>query len=231
VTTEALTGVLLIVLPVAYNVLYTLLARSFDYPDILRRPTAEVLERFAAGGTRLILTWWGFAMSAVLLAPTVVLVSATFADANTSVLSLATAIGILAALVQFLGLIRWPFAVPHLARTVGDPTATAATKDAVDVVFQALNRYLGVAVGEHLGYMFTGLWTGLVGLAIAQSDVLHPAFGIIGLIIAPLFLIGAMEFVGSFEAGGWKFAGKLVPIAYVGWSLWLLTTGVALLAV
>jgi hypothetical protein len=79
--------------------------------------------------------------------------------------------------------------------------------------------------------MFTGLWTGLVGLAIAQSDVLHPAFGIIGLIIAPFFLIGAMEFVGSFEAGGWKFAGKLVPIAYVGWSLWLLTTGVALLAV
>jgi hypothetical protein len=231
VTTEALTGVLLIVLPVAYNVLYTLLARSFDYPDILRRSTAEVLERFAAGGTRLILTWWGFAMSAVLLAPTAVLVSATFADANASVLSLVTAIGILAALVQFLGLIRWPFAVPHLARTVGDPTATAATKDAVDVVFQALNRYLGVAVGEHLGYMFTGLWTGLVGLAIAQSDVLHPAFGIIGLIIAPLFLIGAMEFVGSFEAGGWRFAGKLVPIAYVGWSLWLLTTGVALLAV
>jgi hypothetical protein len=41
VTTRVFTGVLLIALPVAYNVLYTLLARSFDYPDILRRPTAE----------------------------------------------------------------------------------------------------------------------------------------------------------------------------------------------
>jgi hypothetical protein len=230
-TTRNFTGVLLIALPVAYNVLYTLLARSFDYPDILRRPTAEVLERFAAGGSRLILTWWGFAMSAVLLAPTAVLVSATFADAHPTVLSVATVIGVLAALVQFLGLIRWPFAVPHLARTVGDPTATATTKEAVDVVFQALNRYLGVAVGEHLGYMFTGLWTGLVGVAIVQSDVLHPAFGIIGLVLAPLFVIGSMEFIGSFEAKGWEFAGKLVPIAYVGWSLWLLATGILLLVV
>jgi len=116
-TTQVLTGLLLLlILPVAYNGLYTLLARSFDYPDILRQPTGQVLERFAAGGSRLILTWWGFAMSAVLLAPTVVLVSATLADADPTVLALATAIGLLAALVQVLGLVRWPFAVPHLAR-------------------------------------------------------------------------------------------------------------------
>ncbi len=229
-TPRILAGVLLIVLPISYNVLYTLLARSFDYPDILRRPTDEILGRFAAGGNRLILTWWAFAMTAILLAPTVVLVSAMFADANSTVLTLATAIGVLAALVQFLGLIRWPFVVPHLARTMTDPTTSSATKDAVDVVFQTLNRYLGVAVGEHLGYMFTGFWTGLVGLAIVQSDVLIPAFGVIGLILGPLFVICSLEFVGSFEARGWKIAGALVPITYIGWSLWLLAMGIALLA-
>jgi hypothetical protein len=88
VTTEALTGVLLIVLPVAHKGLYTVLARSFDYPDIPRRSTAEVLERFETGGSKLILTWWGFAMSAVLLAPAAVLVSQTLGDANPTVLSL-----------------------------------------------------------------------------------------------------------------------------------------------
>jgi hypothetical protein len=220
---------MLIVLPVAYNGLYTLLARSFDYPDILRRPTDEVLERFAAGGSKLIGTWWGFAMSAVLLAPTAILVSHTFGNANGTVLSLATTIGVLAALVQFLGLIRWPFAVPHLARNMSNPATTTATKDAVDVTFQTLNRYLGVAVGEHLGYMFTGLWTALVSVAVIQSDLLHVAFGIIGLMLAPLFLLGSMEFVGANEKEGWKFAGTLVPIAYVGWSLWLLALGTALL--
>ena len=142
---------------------------------------------------------------------------------------LGTAIGVLASLVQFLGLIRWPFAVPHLARTMADPTLTTATKDAVDVVFQTLNRYLGVAIGEHLGYMFTGLWTGLVGLAIVQSTLLPAAFGVIGLILAPLFVVCSLEFVGAFEAKGWKVAGALVPITYIVWSIWLLAVGIGLL--
>lgn len=228
-TTKVLAGILLIVLPVAYNGLYTLLARSFDYPDILRRPTAEVLERFTAGGSRLILTWWAFAMSAVLLAPTAVLVSATFVDADPTLLAVATVIGLLAALVQFLGLIRWPLAVPHLAREMAAPSSSANKKEAVDVVFQTLNRYLGVAVGEHLGYMFTGLWTALVGIAVIQSDQLPAAFGVLGLVLAPLFLVGSMEFVGPNEKEGWKLAGTLIPIAYIGWSLWLLAVGVALL--
>jgi hypothetical protein len=225
-TTQVLTGLLLLVLPVAYNGLYTLLARSFDYPDILRQPTGQVLERFTAGGSRLLLIWWGFAMSAVLLAPAVVLVSATLADADPTVLALATAVGLLAALVQFLGLVRWPFAVPHLARLAGDPASSPATRDAVEVVFQPLNRYLGVAVGEHLGYLFTGLWTALAGVALLQSEVLHPLFGVVGLLLAPLFVLGSLEFVGPFEVRGWKPAGALVPVAYIGWSMWLLALGV-----
>lgn len=134
----------------------------------------------------------------------------------------------LAALVQFLGLIRWPFAVPHLARTMAGATSNTM-KEAVDVTFQTLNRYLGVAVGEHLGYMFTGVWTGLVGAAILQTEVLHSVFGFTGLVLAPLFLLGSMVFVGSNEARGWKVAGTLVPVAYIGWSLWLLAIGIALI--
>jgi Domain of unknown function (DUF4386) len=228
-TTQVLTGLLVLVLPVAYNLLYSLLARGFDYPDILRQPTGQILDRFTAGGSRVVLTWWGFAMSAVLLAPAVVLLSATLADANPTILALATGIGLLAALVQFLGLIRWPLVVPYLARTASDPAATAATRDAVEVTFQTLNRYLGVAVGEHLGYLLTGLWTALAGVALIQSDVLHPLFGIVGLLLAPLFVLGSLEFVGPFEARGWKLAGSLVPLAYIGWSAWLLALGIGLL--
>jgi Domain of unknown function (DUF4386) len=227
--TQVLTGLLLLVLPVAYNLLFTLLARAFGYPDVLRRPTRQVLERFAAGGSRLVLLWWGFAMCAVLLAPAVVLLSATLADADPAVLSLATATGLLAAVVQFLGLVRWPFAVPHLARLATDPAASPATVDAVEVTFQTLNRYLGVAVGEHLGYLLTGLWTALAGVAIVQSELLHPLLGVPGLLLAPLFLLGSLEFVGPFEPRGWKLAATLVPPAYIGWSLWLLAVGVGLL--
>ena len=86
-----------------------------------------------------------------------------------------------------------------------------------------------MAVGEHLGYLFTGAWTGLVGIAAIQSEAVHPAFGIVGVALSPLFLIGSLEFVGSHEAEGWNFAGVLVPIAYVAWSLWLLALGTAFL--
>ena len=33
-----------------------------------------------------------------------------------------------------------------------------------------------------------------------------------------------------FEENGWKLAGTIVPIAYTGWSLWLVATGIVLLA-
>jgi hypothetical protein len=86
-----------------------------------------------------------------------------------------------------------------------------------------------VAVGERLGYLFTGLWSALAGVALIESDLLHPLFGIAGLVPAPLFVLGSLEFDGPFEPRGWKPAGTLVPLAYVGWSLWLLALGVGLL--
>jgi hypothetical protein len=80
-----------------------------------------------------------------------------------------------------------------------------------------------------VGYLFTGLWTAPAGVALLQSDVLHPLFGIIGLVLAPLFVLGSLEFVGPFEPRGWKLAGTLVPFAYIGRSVWLLALGVGLL--
>jgi hypothetical protein len=76
--------------------------------------------------------------------------------------------------------------------------------------------------------MFTGVWTGLVGAAVLQSDVVNPAFGVVGLILLPLFVLSSLEFVGPNEAKGWGFAGAVVPFVYIGWSLWLLALGIAL---
>jgi Domain of unknown function (DUF4386) len=86
-----------------------------------------------------------------------------------------------------------------------------------------------VAVGEHLGYLFTGLWTALASVALLQSEVLHPLLGVVGVVLAPLFVLGSLQFVGPFEVRGWKLAGTLVPSAYIGWSMWLLAVGIGLL--
>jgi len=54
-------------------------------------------------------------------------------------------------------------------------------------------------------------------------------FGIAGLVLGPLFIVASFEFVGSNEPSGWKLAGSIVPITYIGWSLWLFAIGIALL--
>jgi hypothetical protein len=141
----------------------------------------------------------------------------------------ATTVGVLAAVVQFLGLARWPFLVPALARTYEDPNATAAAREATALVFDSFHRYLGIAVGECLGYLFTGVWTLLVASAMLQSSSFDDWLAWPGITVGALLVVGSLEFVGRFEEHGWKLAETIVPIAYTAWSLSLVAAGVALL--
>jgi hypothetical protein len=135
---------------------------------------------------------------------------------------------VLAAAVQFLGLSRWPFLVPYLARAAADSTATPARREAIDVVFQSSNRYLGMAVGEHLGYALSGAWSALTGAAIIQSTTVPSWLGVVGIAVGASLMLCSLEFVGRPGDRGWSLAEKLTPIAYIGWSLWLIATGIAL---
>jgi len=218
-----LTGLLLILLPVAFNVVFFLLQRNFEYPDILRKPTDYILRRFNEGGTRLIATWYAFALTGVLFIPVAILVHQTLASEGTTYMLLATTIGVLAGLVQFFGLIRWTFLVPYLAKTYFEPDATQATRDGIAVVFQAFHRYAGVAIGEHLGYLLTSIWTALIALAITQSSLFSTWLGWIG------FLPAIGIFIGLFEEAGFKAAGAINAISYILWSLWLISVGIVLL--
>ncbi len=226
---ERAAGAFLLVLPLAFNAFFFLLARRFEYPDILRSPTADVLSRFRAGGVRLKLLWYGFMLTAVLLAPLAVLLGQALARDDLAIVPTATVVGVLAAVVQFLGLARWPFLVPALARTYDDPASSEATREATAVVFESFHRYLGVAIGECLGYLFTGAWTVLVSVAMLQSSAFEPWLAWPGIAIGLLLVAGSLEFVGRFEEKGWKLAGSIVPIAYIAWSLWLIGAGLLLL--
>ncbi len=53
-------AVFFIIVPIAFNVTFFALQKRFDYPDILRRPTDEILRRFAAGGAALRQLWYAF---------------------------------------------------------------------------------------------------------------------------------------------------------------------------
>jgi hypothetical protein len=72
-------GALLVGLPIAFNLFFFLLGRSFDYPRILRSPVGTILSRFQAGRLPLKLLWYGFMLTAVLLAPLAVLLGQVLA--------------------------------------------------------------------------------------------------------------------------------------------------------
>jgi hypothetical protein len=112
---------------------------------------------------------------------------------------------------------------------VGEAEPSSSRGEAVDVIFQSFNRYLGVAVGEYLGYTLTGAWSILTGVALIQTDAVPGWLGVIGVVIGPLFLLSSVEFLGRFEPSGWKPAGQLTPIAYILWSVWLVAVGIAFL--
>jgi hypothetical protein len=230
-TTEVAAAVLLILVPIAFNAAFFELGRSFDYPDILRKEPDEILRRFAAGGPGLILRWEALLLSALLMLPVAVVLAVVLA-ASPVLTVLSVTVGATAAIVQGLGLVRWPFAVPEMARRyVAAPNGLdgEATRQGVVVVFATLHRLLGVGIGEHLGYLFTGLWTLLASASILSTSVLPGWLGAIGIVIAVALLIGTLEFVGPNERDGWRLAGMIVPIAYIAWSVWLILLGVFLL--
>jgi hypothetical protein len=134
-----------------------------------------------------------------------------------------TTVGVLAGVMQFLGLIRWSFLVPSLADMYTQFDSTQSTRDSVVVVFQTFHRYVGVAIGEHLGYIFTSIWTILVSIAIVQTSVVNPLFGWLGIVPAIGILVGVLEETGL------KTASIINAISYIFWSVWLIAFGIALL--
>ena len=197
---------------------------TFEYPDILREPASYVLRTFDPGASGLVAIWYGFTLTAVLFIPLVVLVDKALARQDTPYMAVATTFGVIAGVEQYLGLIRWPFLVPYLADVYLEPASSEATRESAAAVFEAFNRYAGAAVGENLGYLFTGLWTILVALAMFGSALpFRRWLSLLGMVSA------AGVLVGTLEPAGFEAAANIVVVGYILWSIWLALTGIFLL--
>jgi hypothetical protein len=137
-------GLSAIALAVAFNVPYSILAMTYNYPDVLRGSAADALNLFAQGGPSLILTWHAFALIALALMPFAMAVSLTKDRLhNHTGLAIGAAVaGALAGLTQAMGLWRWVFVIPSLAHLL---KVTVETDFApLYLELQAL-PYIGVA--------------------------------------------------------------------------------------
>jgi hypothetical protein len=206
--TRRRTAVLLILAAVLANVAFTALGSIFNYPDVLDEPAGDVLASFREHQGAVSAWFTVLALSAALLAPIAVGVARLSSRRE---MRIAMWVGIAAAVVQVIGLLRWPILVPGYA-----------ADDARDA-FTTASDILGTAIGETIGYLLTALWTALVIAALGRSFA-GRWFVILGGAAA------ALVFVGVFSPLGVEIIDTANFIGYVLWSLWLIAFGVRLLA-
>jgi hypothetical protein len=162
-------GILFIAMFILLNVANSILASSFNFPDILRQPPENALTLYQQNQGLIRPAYYLFALTGVLMIPISLLLHGILSNKNSVLLTTATTFGVITGIVQVLGFIRWVFLAPFLVNTYFDPSSSQATKDAVLVMQEGFNRYAGVAVGEHLGWLFTGTWLVLLGIFVAQN--------------------------------------------------------------
>ena len=227
---QPLIGASAMALAVAFNAPYAVLAATFDYPAILRRPAPEVLSAFAEGGAPLILTWYAFGASALALAPLAMALSITperLSRAPGLAIGAAVA-GALAGVTQAIGLFRWVFAVPGFARTAADPASGPVEIAATAQAFETLNQFGGVVIGEHIGQLLTALF--VLMMAHLQFGERRIAAGLLGLGAAAMVAAGTGEGVAlAIGASGDLFSLATI-VGYLLFSAWLFLTGAGLLA-
>jgi hypothetical protein len=137
-----------------------------------------------------------------------------------STMRLAAPIGIAAAVVQTIGLSRWPLLVPHFASDAA--SANPATVAAAEANFDTANTLLGTVLGETLGYTLTAAWTVLVVKSLG-TRFSGRVFAALGGVSAGMIVLGVLSPLDLAAVDTVNFAG------YVLWSIWLIWLAVVLL--
>jgi hypothetical protein len=201
------TAALLIAAAVLANLAFTALGSIFNYPDVLDEPASEVLASFREHEGAVSAWFSVLALSAALFAPIAVGVGKL---STARAMRWAVPVGIAAAVVQVIGLLRWPILVPGYAADGN----TSAFSTASDV--------LGTAIGETCGYLLTATWTALVIAALGRRFA-GSWFVALGALAAGLVAVGAISPLNLAVVDEANFIG------YVLWSIWLIAFGVVLI--
>ena len=192
--------VLIVLAVVLANAAFAGLGSAFDYPDILQESADEILVKFRADETAIIVLFITLALSAALLAPIAVLLGRLAANERGR---WSIRVGIAAAVVQVIGLLRWALIVPFLA----DREDTDA--------FETVHTVLGTVVGETFGYLLTATWTVLIISALGER-LAGRWFSFLGYGAAALIAVGVLV---PLDVPGADFANF---VGYILWSIWML---------
>jgi len=207
-----LAAVLLLVQFVCMWAAFFILMPAINWPASLDEPPAVILPLILDQAGPVFAGYASYLIHALVLIPLAVLLRGTLRMAPVAG-KVAVVMGVLAGLAKALGIVRWLFLMPGLAAAYTDPTATDATKAAIEVVYAAFNAYAG-GVGELLGVgLFAGVWTLLISAALMRLGGGARVLGYVGL-VAAAGLLSTLPSVVGIESP------VLLTLSGIVWQVW-----------
>jgi hypothetical protein len=216
-------GCLLIAGAIGVLIPYTILTITFNYPDVLRQETGLILTEFQKGGSALIFTWLAFALLGLPLIIAYSLIGQKL-EARIPQIRWVTTIGIISGVVQIVGLLRWVFVVPVLA-TEYINTTNADSRKSIEISFKLIHQFGGVLLGEHLGQLFTVIWTLFVSVALLKVKIIPAWLAWLGFVASFIYFLAQAELLATVVPGfpAIDIAGFLGSTL---WLLWIILVGV-----
>lgn len=217
------TGWLLIAQFILMYATVGILGSAINWPASLDEPAAAMLPLVLEQSGAVALGYSAYFASALLLAPIALLVYQFAQGGGRAALLVATGFGVLASFAKLLGIARWLVLMPSLASAYADPQTSAASREAIVVVYDAFNAYAG-GVGETLGVaLLSGLWTALVSLAALRGAAPLPRWlGWSGLLAAALLVVAV---AGAYGVD----LGPILFVQGIVWQFWMLALAIVLL--
>jgi hypothetical protein len=217
------TAILLVVEALLMFIPVAILKSAINWPVSLGDPAHLMLPRLVNNSLAVTIGYSIYLVYSVLFLPVALLTSqiVTADRVARTWFYLGTGLGIASTVARTLGIIRWLVAMPALAKVYVDPTTSANTKEAIAVVYKALNDY-GGSIGEVLGVsLFTALWLITVAIAIRQTRILPAWIGWLALVAASLLLVQLIELFGV-------DLGAYISISVSMLQVWFLAAGIVI---
>lgn len=193
------------------------LGQYFEFPDILRRPAAYGLALFLKNQAHIVPAYYAFMVSGLLFIPLSYALSAVLRPKGSPGLrQTLTGTGVATAVFQAIGFGRWLFVMPFLAEQYARQPDQRPT---IALLYETLNRYAGMTIGEHLGFLAMGLWTTLLASLFVQTGVVNRWFAGLGVPIGAGLVLSVGEHFGGTSA---EWYAALNFAANTAWSVWML---------
>jgi hypothetical protein len=202
---------------------FLILAEQFSFPEILRASAQERLALFRENQSVIVAAYYMMGLTGITQIALAVVFHQCFARSGSTLLVAALVAGVLGGAFQAMGFMRWPIAVPYLAEQMA-AAPSDDVRNVIALIEGLLNRYAGMVVGEHLGFLGQGFWTVFISSAMFRTPLFAWPYGAVGMVLGFAILAGALEQLGPpFEA-----IGLLSVPASAAWLGWLLMCGVSL---